>query len=137
MKKRTALAALVATALLAASLAGCDLLSPFSYTDNLGEWDFPGVTFNSASIGTVHLSVMGVETDAKLDISWNSGLSFYMGDGTVSGRKFTGTYCSNSDLITKYNFTVTFSSSGGKLKAVFAGAGPLDGLNLENGAKTP
>jgi hypothetical protein len=55
----------------------------------------------------------------------------------VTGKKFTGTYCSNSDLETKCDLTVDFSSSGGKLKAVFSGEGALNGLSLENGEKVP
>jgi hypothetical protein len=137
MEKRKTLIALVVATFLAASLLGCGNISQFSYSDGLGEWDFPSVTFNSSPIGAVHLSVMGTDSAAMLDISWNSGSSFYMGDGTVSGNKFTGTYCSNSDLATRYNFTVTFSLSSGKLKASFSGDGPLDGLALANGVKAP
>jgi hypothetical protein len=80
MNKRMTFAALAVAALLAAALSGCDLFSPFSYMDNIGEWEFSNVSFHSASIGAVHLSVLGPESDARLDISWNGGLSFYMGD---------------------------------------------------------
>jgi len=57
----------------------------------------------------------------------------------MDGNVFTGHYLVGGDEnVTEYSITVTFSlSDDNKLKAVFDGEGPLDGLILEHGTLAP
>ncbi|MCX8014170.1 MAG: hypothetical protein N3A02_07770 [Rectinema sp.] len=136
MRKSVLIIALLAIAI----LSGCELFASLfpgvTYDDLVGEWDFPSVMFNNAQTGAVHLSVLpkGEDDTIGIDLSWNEFANFYYGDGTMDGNKFEGTYDEgNDDTINEYSITVTFSLKNDKLKAVFSGQGPLNGLVLENG----
>lgn len=94
--------------------------------------------FNNAQTGAVHLSVLPQDEQGNIhiDLSWNDFANFYFGFGTMNGNTFAGTYdVGNDDVENAYSITVTFSLKNNKLKAVFSGHGPLNGLTLENGVK--
>lgn len=134
--RKMVLAGIVLTAILV--LAGCDLFPNVKYEDIQGEWDFPSVLFNNAQTGAVHLSVLPKDEQGNIhiDLSWNDFANFYFGFGTMNGNTFSGTYnVGNDDVEDTYSITVTFSLKNDKLKAVFSGQGPLNGLTLENGVQ--
>jgi hypothetical protein len=122
-------------------VAGCELFPNITWEDIKGEWDFPDTTFNDSTIKSIHLSLMEPgegESEYRIDLGWDSGETHYwfFGSGSMEKNTFKGTYHHNSGDSsdpTLYNVTVTFSLSNNKLKAVFSGEGPLDGLILEHG----
>ncbi|MGB9685448.1 MAG: hypothetical protein ACPLYX_03000 [Rectinema subterraneum] len=124
-------------------LAGCELFPNVNLTwdDIKGEWDFPDTTFNNSLITAIHLSLLGPfegEQQYHIDLSWNNFSNFYYGGGSIDKNVFTGTYSvrgDTSDPPVEYAITVTFSLDTSKLKAVFSGQGPLNGLILEHGTK--
>lgn len=75
---------------------GCDLFVTLAYDDYLGEWDFGDGILVGNSIGPVHLSILGDEVSARLDLSWDDSNVFYMGDRNVSGKKFMGIFVRSS-----------------------------------------
>jgi len=123
------------------ALAGCELFPTISWEDIKGEWDFPDTEFNDSTITAIHLSLMDPaegETEYGIDLSWNNFDNFYYGGGTMDGNVFTGHYLVGGGDDTEYPISVTFSlSDDNKLKAVFDGEGPLDGLILEHGTLAP
>jgi len=124
-------------------LAGCELFPTISWEDIKGEWDFPDTEFNDSTIRAIHLSLMDPaegESEYMIDLGWDVGdLNFwYHGHGTMSGNIFNGHYLVGGPDTTEYSITVTFSlSDDNKLRAVFDGEGPLDGLILEHGTLSP
>jgi len=113
----------------------------FRGRDIKGEWDFPDTEFNDSTITAIHLSLMDPgegETEYRIDLSWNNFDNFYYGEGTMSGNIFNGHYQVGGGDDTEYPISVTFSlSDDNKLRAVFDGEGPLDGLILEHGTLSP
>lgn len=132
---------IVAGILVALVFGGCNLFPSITFDDIKGEWDFPATVFNNETISSIHLSLMDPNPGSgayKVDLSWNDFNNFYYGDGTMNGNVFTGTYYVGGDLAdppTQYSITITFSLNDNKLKAIFKGQGPLDGLILEHGVK--
>lgn len=123
-------------------LASCSLFpgSNLTFDDIKGEWDFP----NTATISDVHLSLM---EPSKIDLGWSDSTYSYWcwtDDGIMNGATISGTYSYNKydkssnlvDSSSNLSFSVTFSLNDGKLKAVFSGTGPIQGLVLEYGTKT-
>lgn len=133
MKK--AVVSIIVLSLLA--LAGCELFPTISWEDIKGEWDFPDTEFNDSTITAIYLSLMDPEEgDSEIRvIDLHLDDELYYGDGTMDGNIFTGHYLVGGDVnVTEYSISVTFSlSDDNKLKAVFDGEGPLDGLILEHG----
>ena len=120
--KTLALLSLASLAMLAL-FAGCDLFSPFSLDDALGEWEAATGTIKGVPATSIHLSVMSNGT--MYDAGWDSGDDhyWYPCNGTTAKNVFTGTYYDQA-------ITITLSLKNGKLSAKFAGAGPLDGVTF-------
>ena len=136
MKK--AVVSIIVLSLLA--LAGCELFPTMSWDDIKGEWDFPNTEFNDSTITAIRLSLMDPEEgDSEIRvIDLHLDDTLYYGEGTMSGNIFNGHYQVGGGDDTEYSISVTFSlSDDNKLRAVFDGEGPLDGLILEHGTLSP
>lgn len=133
---------LVLLAIVVLVLIGCDDTT-LTYSDFLGEWDFPG---------DVHVSVLESSpgsTEKQLDISWETDTHEYfaMAEGTAKRNIFTGTYSYNaagkdenpennldgSDLTIRIKLTL----KNKKLIVVCTGDSPLGGNTFTSGVKLP
>ncbi len=125
--------------LVAIMLVGCDLFPSIGFDDVKGEWDFSDVKVNDISYENVHLSILeGHEEGYTVGVDLHLGDElFYYGDGNMDGNKYTGYYKIGGDTTeASYQITVVFSLKDDRLKAIFDGKGPLDGLILEHGTRS-
>lgn len=104
--------------------------------DVAGEWDFENVKIGEETYEYAHLSIVPLGFDLHLGHEDAFDGPFYIGDGTMEGNKFTGTYHDQYDYENKYDLTVTLSLLDGKLRAELNTTGPLEGLVLKYGIKS-
>lgn len=133
---------LVLLAIVVLVLIGCDDTT-LTYSDFLGEWDFPG---------DVHVSVLESSpgsTEKQLDISWETDTHEYfaMAEGTAKRNLFTGTYDHNdTNKEDPYNpvfyddnrtIRIKLTLKNKKLSVVCTGDSPLGGNTFTSGVKLP